>query len=361
MSKPVVFLSFSLRESSVSDYFLSLSLQFISNGYEVVIFSDLRKLPSIEIHQKVILKYLSLKNSTRLEVAKFVYKQFKYYKPVLTISVFSSVNLFVLIGYLLGVKNRVAWIRTLSSQFPQKLYLIRRKRLIYKFATCIIANSEATRLDALNVYGIRWDKLKVLPNSVADNNDSIEETKSEILKIVYVGRLYETKGVDILIKAFDLVLVDYPDCKLEIIGSGENLGKLKELVIKQENQNSVFFRGNVSKKNVLKAFKASYIAVVPSKTEAFGYTVIEAMSMKTLVIGANNTGIKEIIIDNKTGLLFETDDIEDLAEKIKSVLKDKIKRNHLAECGYEHFLNNYENANAVIRDFKYFNALVNHA
>jgi len=109
--------------------------------------------------------------------------------------------------------------------------------------------------------------------------------------------------------------------------------------------------GGKTKQEVLTAFKSSYCAVIPSNSEAFGFTVIEAMSVGTCVIGANNTGIKETIIHNETGLLFETGNSSDLANKLESIFYNVELRNKLSQNGFERFLNLYETNYAVNRDF----------
>lgn len=357
MMKPVVFIAFTLNQSSVSDYFTALSNKFHFEDYHVVVFT--KKQNDIKnLNTAIEICFWPSKRPTTIKDFWFAYKKMKHYKPVMAVSIFGSVNVFVLAGYLSKVRYRIAWVRTLSTQFVnQSRLLIFRKSLVYKLANQIIANSNATKEDVQSTYKVKGNKIKVLPNSVKNynlyNNADYEDNK-----IIYVGRLHSSKGVDVLIKAVSELVNQNFDIHLDIIGTGIEKDNLSELTNKLNLSERIHFLGGKSKPEVLSAFKTSYCAVIPSRSEAFGFTVIEAMSVGTCVIGANNTGIKEIIINNQTGLLFETDNYQDLAAKIKSILIDEKYRNELANNGFERFLSHYETESVINRDFEYFSKLI---
>jgi len=356
--KNTIFISFSLAESSVSDYFLLL-VHRLNREYQVVIFSDVKKSESIALSNDVIVKYWPSVRPTKLADGIFLCQNIKKYKPILTVSIFGSVNIFLIVGFFCGVNKRVAWIRTLSSQFPQKKLLILRKSLVYKLSTNLISNSLATKDDVVEKFGVPESKIKVLPNSVSDAYERIILEKSKHNTITYVGRLHHSKGVDILIRAFSLIHTQFPDFKLVLVGNGEQKNNIVNLVKELRLENHVEFKGNLSKNKVLEVFKNTYLAVIPSRSEAFGYTVIEAMSMKTLVVGADNTGIAEIIKDLKTGMLFRTGSSIDLAQRIIKAIDEPLLRDKLAIEGYKHFIHNYELKKAIERDYSYFKSLIN--
>jgi|GEM_PF-2224015 len=356
--KKTIFISFSLGNTSISDYYISLAEKF-KKDYQIVVFSDVEINETVSIADDIIIKYWPSKRPTKLADGLFLYENIKKYRPIMTISVFGSVNIFLIVGFLCRIKVRVAWISTISTHFKQKKTLLYRKSFVYKLATNIIANSKATKEDAVKNYYVSDNKIKILPNSVKDLYSEINELKEDTRKtIVYVGRLYSQKGVDVLIKAFSQVCLQFPDFKLIILGGGEEEKNLKKLVTDLNIDKNVVFKGNQPKVEVLDTFKKSYLAVIPSLSEGFGFTVIEAMSMKTMVIGSNNTGIKEIIQDNKTGFLFETSNENDLAEKIIKVIKQPALRDELALNGFKHFQENYETNVAIERDWSFFNSLI---
>lgn len=358
MNNKVIFLSFSVLNSSVADYFLSLAELFERNNYKVIVFSDKEKPENLILPENIALKYWPSKRPTTFTAARFLYKEMKTYKPVMTISVFNSVNLFLIVGFLCGIEHRVAWIRSLATAFEQKWILVKRKSLVYKLATKIIVNSKATEQDAILTYDVSKKSISVILNSVKDIHDTIPLNTNDVKTITYIGRLHPSKDVRTLIRAFAIVVKKHADFKLIIIGAGIEEQYLKNLVISLNLQNHVVFKGVISKLLVLEAFKKTYISVVPSVVEAFGFTVIEAMSMKTCVIGANNTGIKEIIVHNETGLLFETGNCDDLANKMNSIIENTELRNRLAMAGYNRFLEHFETEMAIKRDFSFFNNLI---
>ena len=358
MKKQTIFISFSLGFTSVSDYFLELASS-LSKTYHIVVFSDKILPEGLEVASEIEIKYWPSKRPTKYADFKFLRSAIKEHRPVLTISIFGSVNIFLLAGFVSGVKNRVAWCRTLSTQFPQKRLNVLRKSLIYKLSTKIISNSNATKQDLIKVFGVHSDKIEVLPNSVKNYLHILPLVEFNKNKIVYAGRLHPSKGIDILIRAVSLLKKEGFHYNLDIIGTGEEEKTLKQLIKELRLEKEIAFLGSKSKKEVLIAFHNSYCVVVPSHSEAFGFTVIEAMSVKTCVLGANNTGIKETILDNESGLLFETGNSKDLALKLKFIFQQNEERNKIAENGYNRFMNKYETSYAVTRDYNFFKSLIN--
>lgn len=354
--KKTIFLCFSISDGSVSDHFVALSNK-LSERYNVIIVSD-KRFKNEKINKNITVKHWPSNRPTKLIDFIFYVKLLKINKPTLTLSLFGSNNINIIASFLLNVKYRIAWIRSLSDQISHTYYKKIRKSFVYKLANVIATNSKATADDSVNFYKINKNKIWVLPNSVVDYFEQYNRFETDADKILYVGRLHPSKGVEVLLKAFERINSKFVDLNLIILGSGPQKKDLIQLCQNLNITEKVVFKGSVNKDKVLREMKSSYLTVVPSFYEAFGYTVIEAMSMKTCVIGADNTGIKEIIRDRETGLLFETGNSKDLALKIKNVLSDKKFRNELAENGYKHFKENYSTENAVERDANFLIDLI---
>jgi len=354
--KKTIFICFSTSEGSVSDHFVYLS-NLLSKNLRVIIISDKKYYPR-RLDKNITLEFWPSKRPTKLRDFFFYYLLLKKYRPLMTISLFGAVNINILTSYLFNIKYRIAWVRTLSTQFDINSYKVFRKSLVYKFATNIIANSYATANDASSVYNINSKKIKVLNNSVKDYYDDYSDIITDINKIVYVGRLHPSKGVDVLIKAFEVLADRYLELKLIIIGNGPQNDELKKLALRTGFMNRILFKGKKSKKKVLEEMKSSLTTIIPSYSEAFGFTVIEAMSMKTCVIGSDNSGIKEIIKHKKTGLLFETGSHKDLAKKLELIIENKDLRDRFAKNGYKRFQESYSTQIAVKRDANYFTNLI---
>ncbi|WP_342872220.1 glycosyltransferase family 4 protein [Psychroserpens sp. AS72] len=342
--------------NSTSDYFVVLSNKLAEEFQVVVITHKIRK-TNVSLDDSItVLKWPSRK-TTSWKNFWFLCKLMRVYKPSMIISMFGFVNLYLIAGWIFRVKTRLAWIRTLSSQYSQTRYKVIRKSKIYSLATHIVTNSQATKNDVVNFFKIPDHKVTILPNSVKDYSTSLEHINTSKNNFLYVGRLHRSKGIDVLIQSFALALKKFPNIQLSIIGHGAILEELMELTSVLGVSNNITFLGEKNKKDVLEAYKESYCTIIPSNSEAFGFTVIEAMSVGTCVIGANNTGIKEIIIPEESGLLFETGNSKDLATQIEKLIVNQSLRDYLATNGYQRFLNLYENDYATNRDFKFLNEL----
>jgi len=344
-------------KTSPADYFITLSNK-LSESYKVVVIAGKIRDSNIVLNKEITLLKWPSNRPTSWKDFWFLFKLVKTYKPDMMISMFGFVNMFLIVGWLFRVPIRVAWIRTLSSQYVQKRYKVLRKSFIYSLATNILTNSKATKEDVTDFYKIPKHKITILPNSVKDYSASLNDIAVDKESLLYVGRLHASKGVSVLINAFSQILKNYPNLHLDIIGQGPLFSDLIELTNALGIANNVSFLGEKNKEAVLRAYKKSYVTIIPSYSEAFGFTVIEAMSTGTCVVGANNTGIKEIIEHGKTGLLFETGNPEALSEQLERLLLDVDFRNNISIAGYKRFKSCYENSVAINRDIKYFNKLL---
>ncbi|GGG52991.1 glycosyltransferase family 4 protein [Bizionia arctica] len=352
------FISYNIMPTSTADYFITLSNKLSETNKVVVIAGKIRE-TKIKLNKDITVLNWPSERPTSWKDFWFLIKLVRLYKPDMMISMFGFVNLFLIVGWLFRVKIRVAWIRTLSSQYAQKKYKVIRKSLIYSLATDIITNSQATKKDVALFFKIPERKITVLPNSVKNYKNSLQKINLDSNNLLYVGRLHSSKGIDVLIQAFSQIVQKYPNLQLDIIGQGPLLNQLIDLTKSLGLIDRVSFLGEKNKETVLEAYKKSYCTIIPSNSEAFGFTVIEAMSVGTCVIGANNSGIKEIIVNEETGLLFKTGDFDALARQLERILMDVNYRNNLANAGYSRFLNCYETTHAINRDTMFFEKLLN--
>ncbi len=344
-----VFLGFNIANSSVSDFFLELADQ-LSTEYNIVIISNKFQREKFDIAPQVIIFHWPSGKLTSYRSFRFLFKKILKHRPTTMVSVFGAVNPFLILGFLLGVKNRIAWCRSISKQFEVKNWVLKRKKYIYELATVLYANSIATKQDLVQNYRVQEEKIEVFYNAVKSSETAKTETQKN--KIVYVGRMSPSKGVDTLLEAMPLILSRFPDLKLQLIGGkieGEEIADYKKKCKSLKITSSISFVGNKSKEYVLKEFSTAYLTVVPSIVEAFGFVVIESFSVKTPVIGSNTSGIAEIIRDGKDGLLFEPQNPSDLAKKIIYLLENKKMRDIFSQNCYLRFKNEFELNKAVSR------------
>lgn len=132
------------------------------------------------------------------------------------------------------------------------------------------------------------------------------------INILYVGRLSEEKGVDILINAICKVASQEP-IKFYIIGDGPDRSSYEEILKQKCHDANVHFLGTV--KNAVALMNNYQAVVIPSRKEGLPYVLLEAMAHKMLIITTPEQSIKEILPPNYT-FIAESFKPEDLAQKI---------------------------------------------
>ncbi len=147
--------------------------------------------------------------------------------------------------------------------------------------------------------------------------------------ILYLGRIKKYKSIQHIILAMPQIKKHVPDVRLMIVGSGDHIESLKALVNKLGLQNDVEFPGYVSVENKVERMHKAHVAALPSLKEGWGLTNIEANAVGTTVVAADSPGLRDSVIDNKTGLLYPYGDIPALADRLIRILTDKSLRRRL--------------------------------
>ncbi|MGC9064214.1 MAG: glycosyltransferase family 4 protein [bacterium] len=184
--------------------------------------------------------------------------------------------------------------------------------------------------------GLPSDKVVLIHNGVSETSNKEElPVQVEGFIIGTASRLVKSKGINYLIEAFSYLYDKYRDLNLVIIGDGEERGNLERLARKLNVKDKVFFLGTLP--NARFYFKNFHIFVIPSLSEPFGLTILEAISQKVPVIATDVGGIPEIIEDSKTGLLVPPKDPTALAQAIEKLINNQKLRISLGEEGYKKY------------------------
>lgn len=200
----------------------------------------------------------------------------------------------------------------------------------------VIAISESVK-NSLNKYEfIRSNKILVLPNSIEYqkfNEVALSKKKSNNGEIIIgiVGRLEKVKGINYLLFGMKKILAKFPYAKLEIIGDGSNAQELKNLSEKLKISNSVIFFGKFT--DVIPFYSRMDVFVLPSILEGFGIVLLEAMAAGIPVVATNVNGIKEVIVNMKSGLLVPPKNPEAIADAVIKIVENPQLAKELAEEG----------------------------
>jgi len=150
--------------------------------------------------------------------------------------------------------------------------------------------------------------------------------KEKTPTVLFLNRIKKYKGIDTLLEAASKL--KHENIKFLVGGSGDYLEEAKKYSLKRE-LSKVNFLGRVSELKKRELMQKSWIFVNPSFKEGWGIVNIEANYFGTPVVGSNVSGIKDSVVDGKTGLLFKYGNSRDLAEKIKKLVNNKKLRNRM--------------------------------
>ena len=186
------------------------------------------------------------------------------------------------------------------------------------------------------ISGMTTSKIRVIPNGI-DSKDiqNIQPKSIDHPSIFYIGWLTKIKGVDVLLKAIPIIKERIPAIHVYIAGSGLQEKELKNLVKKLKIEENVKFLGFISESDKYAYYKSADVCVFPSRQDYGPIVLPEAMACGKPIVASNVGGIPFMVENGKTGLLFESENAEDLAEKIVTLLKDDKLRQKMGEAGKE--------------------------
>jgi glycogen synthase len=169
-------------------------------------------------------------------------------------------------------------------------------------------------------------------------NQSTNGAESE-LKVVFVGRLEERKGIKYLVHAIPQVVEAVPHAHFYIIGDDTNtaqgqrsaLAELQEFIRAKHCEESITFIPRVLLTELPALYRSADVSVVPSVYDNSPYTCLEAMSCGRAVIGTTGGGTKEYLVDGESGVLVAPRDVDALARELIRLLKDPGERERLGK------------------------------
>lgn len=154
-----------------------------------------------------------------------------------------------------------------------------------------------------------------------------------------IGELHMNKGYDILIRAFRDIHKKYPNTHLALIGDGEKRKDLEVWIRKEKLESSISLLGHVH--NAKEYLKACTTFVLPSRTEALGYVLLEAALAKIPRIATRVGGIPEHVHHEHTGLLIQKEDVRELRLAMEYALTHPEKMTLYAQNAHTYVLENY--------------------
>ena len=195
----------------------------------------------------------------------------------------------------------------------------------------VIVNSNFMKNDIQRIFGLPFEKIKVIPNGIdLKKFDGIKKDyefrrrfAGDNEKIILsLGRLVFEKGIQHLIYSMPKILSNYNDVKLVIVGKGGMINELKQITVNLGIQDKVYFTGYMAGDDVQKMYKVSDVAVFPSTYEPFGIVALEAMLGGTPTVVSDIGGLNEIVKHGETGLKSYAGNANSIADSVTQLLYD---------------------------------------
>jgi len=208
------------------------------------------------------------------------------------------------------------------------------KAVFYNLADTIIAISTKSK-KSLEKIMINKNKVKLIYNPYLINNNKFKKTKNNnnFFNILCVGRLTKQKNFILVIKVINVLVKQYPNIILTVVGDGP----LKRDLIKSANKNIKFLNWT---NDIKKYFLKSDLFILPSYYEGLPNALIEAAYYNIPSISTDCSGAKDILLNNKGGYIIQIDNFIELKEKIIVVMtkyKDAKKKASYAKINVSNY------------------------
>jgi len=196
----------------------------------------------------------------------------------------------------------------------------------------LVSNNDTTKV-IIDEYNVPPERISIMSNGVDLSLFNISRKKNP-RKVVFAGAMYYHRGLDVLLEAIPKIIKKIPDVKFVLLGSGNELEKLKVIVLEKNLEGSVEFKGWIDRERIPQNISDASIGIGPLRltdvtSRALPIKVLEYMAVSLPIIAQKGTLPNDVLIDKKNGYFI--DGTEDLAEKISSLLNEPDKINQMGD------------------------------
>lgn len=197
--------------------------------------------------------------------------------------------------------------------------------VFYKNVKFMTASNSTKKI--LEGFGIKSKNINVIISGLADKPVKKLPVKEKIPTFIFVSRVVKMKGIEEVIRAFFYILLEVKNANLWIVGDGDkNYVKFLE---KRMNSYSIStkvkFFGHVSNVKKLELMRKSHILLHASVKEGWGLVIVEAASQGTPAVVYNVAGLRDSVINDKTGTVIRKNTSKQMAEEALLLLNNKKK------------------------------------
>jgi glycosyltransferase involved in cell wall biosynthesis len=227
------------------------------------------------------------------------------------------------------------------GRFSQEVKMLQEK-IFLNSSDAIIVNSEFTRISIEAILGRAKDILIAYPGPNISSSKKIKRKMREEanLRLLFVGHITARKGVDTLIEAFRILIVDYGIKNLILDLAGETnrdpafFREIERYCEATGINDRVCFYGRLGREMLEELYSRADIFVFPSLWESFGMVLVEAMSYSLPIVATDVGAIPYLVKDGQNGFLVSINNPEKLAQAVKKLIDFPDLKSRFGESNY---------------------------
>lgn len=270
-------------------------------------------------------------------------KALKRYKPdVAHVQYMAPGAIPILLLRLLGFRQIIATAHTAADIYSNLRLVHFIQRYCVRAFTCITELAEQSFFGSSQLYGVdtplkrrnHFTIYNALPTGFSIRREP--RSFSEPITLGVVSRLEKIKGMDLVVPAFARVRAKYPNTRLIVVGDGSLRKRMQQQAQELGCTDGIEWTGRQPQDQLFDWYDRMDIVLMPSRSEGFGLTAIEAMANGCVVVASRTGGLPEVVRDREVGLLHTSESIDDMVVKIDSLLgnTDLLSRYSTAALAY---------------------------
>lgn len=207
----------------------------------------------------------------------------------------------------------------------------------------VTAVSESLKKDTNELFEVK-NNIKVIPNFICineyrlENNDFYKKrfAPNNEKIICHISNFRKVKRIEDVLLSFEIISKEI-DVKLILVGDGPERSALEKISRQSKYRNNIYFLGSL--KSTKEVLNISDLFFLPSSTESFGLSALEAMACSVPVISTKTGGIPEVVINGESGFLSKVGDIKEMSNNAIDLLSNENKLSLFKENALKQAMN----------------------
>jgi N-acetyl-alpha-D-glucosaminyl L-malate synthase BshA len=207
----------------------------------------------------------------------------------------------------------------------------------------VTAVSESLKKDTNELFEVK-NNIKVIPNFICikeyklENNDFYKKrfAPNNEKIICHISNFRKVKRIKDVLLSFEIISKEI-DVKLILVGDGPERSALEKISRESKYRNNIYFLGSL--KSTKEVLNISDLFFLPSSTESFGLSALEAMACSVPVISTKTGGIPEVVIDGESGYLSKVGDVREMSNNAIEILSNENKLSLFKENALKQAMN----------------------